>query len=56
MTRDPIPWRGPQPTPGEEQVANANDDFPDLTPVSGEAAERTRSNWAALLRDDELSW
>lgn len=32
-----------------EQVANACDDFVDLTPVSEAPAEQTRSNWSALL-------
>lgn len=48
-------WRGrgePQ-----EQVANANDDFVNLTPISDEAAEATRAKWAALLPSDvPLIW
>lgn len=47
--RDRIRWSGPQPTPGEEQVANAHPDFVDLTPVSDAAAVATRSKWDALL-------
>lgn len=39
--------------PDEEQVANANPDFPDLTPVSEEPAERVRDAWAALLPQPE---
>ena len=41
-------WRGRQVWPKPEQVANACDDFVDLTPVSEAAAEQTRTNWAAL--------
>jgi hypothetical protein len=33
----------------EEQVANAKDSFPDLTPVSEAPAVQTRANWAAWL-------
>lgn len=39
--------------PNEEQVANANPDFPNLTPVSEEPAERVRNAWAALLPQPE---
>ncbi len=49
--RDRIRWSGPQPTRGEEQVANANPDFIDLTPASQTPAEQTRSKWNALLPD-----
>ncbi|MDP9390185.1 MAG: hypothetical protein M3P89_02095 [Actinomycetota bacterium] len=44
-------WRGPQPTPGEEQVANAKPEFPNLAPVSEAPAEATRAKWDALLPD-----
>lgn len=46
-----IRWRGR----GErrEQIANARDDFVDLTPVSEAPAERVRSNMAALLPDSD---
>ena len=42
-------WRGPKPSGDGEQIANAYEDAFDLTPVSQEAAEGTRANWAALL-------
>jgi hypothetical protein len=42
-------WRGRQVHPKPEQVANACDDFVDLTPVSEAPAEQTRTNWSALL-------
>ena len=35
---------------GEEQIANACDDFVDLSPVSEFPAEMTRANWAPLYR------
>lgn len=43
-----IRWRGRDAT-YKEQVANACDDFVDLTPVSESAAEQTRENWSALI-------
>lgn len=51
-----IRWRGrgePQ-----EQIANARDDFADLTPVSEAPAEQTRANWSAVLpnQDVPLIW
>ena len=42
-------WRGPQPAPCEEQIANAPDWAFDLSPVSTAAAETTEANWAAVL-------
>ena len=42
-------WQGPQPAGCEEQIANAPDNLFDLAPVSGAAAEGTRTNWAAVL-------
>ena len=33
----------------EEQVANAPDDFPNLSPVSAAPAAATAAKWAALL-------
>lgn len=41
-------WRGRDLKP-KEQVANACDDFVDLTPVSNTAAETTKENWSALI-------
>lgn len=41
-------WQGPKPSGDGEQIANAFEDFTDLTPVSQEPAEQTRANWAAL--------
>ena len=46
-------WRGRGLTE-EEQVANACDDFVDLSPVSEAPAEATRSNWSALLSGQEV--
>lgn len=42
-------WRGPQPTPGEEKIANAPDTLFAFPPVSEAAAAATRANWAATL-------
>lgn len=42
-------WGGPRPSPDGEQIANAFEDFADLTPVSQDPAETTRANWDALL-------
>lgn len=42
-------WKGPAPHPDGEQVANAFEDFMDLTPASQTPAETTRANWDALL-------
>ena len=47
-------WSGPQSSGDCEQVANANDSFMDLTPASGAPAEQTRSNWSALLPDQDI--
>jgi hypothetical protein len=50
-------WRGRDPE--AEQVANAFDDFVDLTPVSDARAVATRVKWAALLPgtdDAPLIW
>jgi hypothetical protein len=48
--RGPWPWwSGPGPSGDGEQIANAFEDFADLTPESQEPAETTRANWAALL-------
>lgn len=41
-------WRG-RDLAYKEQVANACDDFVDLTPVSQARAEQTRENWSALI-------
>lgn len=41
-------WRG-RDLAKKEQVANACDDFVDLTPASQAPAVQTRSNWSALL-------
>ena len=41
-------WRGPQPTPGEEQIANAPDDLFPLAPVSEAPAGQVRADWAAV--------
>ena len=46
-------WRGRQLTT-EEQVANACDDFVDLTPASEAPAEATRANWSPLLRGQDI--
>jgi hypothetical protein len=46
-------WRGRQLTV-QEQVANACDDFVDLTPASDAPAVATRSNWSALLPGQEV--
>jgi hypothetical protein len=43
-----IRWRGRVPT-REQQVANACDDFVNLTPVSDAAAATTKANWSVLL-------
>lgn len=43
-----IRWQGRDGKP-REQVANACDDFPDLTPASDVPAATTKSNWSALL-------
>lgn len=45
-------WRGPQPAPCEEQIANAPDTTFDLSPVSTAAATQTTANWAATLPSD----
>lgn len=42
-----IRWRG-RDLDRREQVANAHDDFVDLTPVSEIPAERVKDAWAAL--------
>ena len=42
-------WRGRVLYPKPEQVANACDDFVDLTPASETPAEQVRTNWSALL-------
>jgi hypothetical protein len=42
-------WRGPQPTEGEEQIANAPDGLFPLAPVSDAPAEQTRTNWLAVM-------
>jgi hypothetical protein len=42
-------WRGRDTSRKPEQVANACEDFVDLTPVSDAPAEQTRANWSALL-------
>lgn len=50
-------WRGRD--RNAEQVANAWDDFPDLTPASQAPAVATRAKWAALLPgtdDAPLIW
>lgn len=47
-------WRGPQPRPDEEQIANAPDGLFALAPVSDAAAAQTRTNWAALLPGQEI--
>ena len=47
-------WSGPQPGSECEQVANANDTFVDLNPVSEAPAELTRSNWSALLPGQDI--
>ena len=41
-------WRGRDLT-YKEQVANACDDFVDLTPASSSATEEARENWSALI-------
>lgn len=41
-------WRG-RDGRYHEQVANACDDFVDLTPVSEAPAEQVRENWSALI-------
>lgn len=41
-------WRGREYTE-ELQVANACDDFVDLTPVSDAAADAVKDRWSALL-------
>lgn len=41
-------WRGRDLTP-KDQVANAHDDFVDLTPVSEAPAEAVEAAWAPLL-------
>lgn len=43
-----VRWRGRGAVPAE-QVANADDSFVDLAPVSGGPAAATRSAWAAWL-------
>ncbi len=43
-----IRWRGRDLKP-KERVANARDDFVNLTPVSEIPALTTRANWAATL-------
>lgn len=40
-------WRGRRER--REQVANACDDFPTLTPASAAAATTTTANWSTLL-------
>lgn len=47
-------WRGRDPYKKPDQVANACDDFVDLTPVSEAPAEQTRSNWSALLSGQSI--
>jgi hypothetical protein len=41
-------WRG-RDLAYKEQVANACDDFVDLTPATQEPAIETRENWSALI-------
>jgi hypothetical protein len=54
LNRKRYRWSGPQPTRGEERVANANPGFIDLAPVSEAPATQTRSNWSALLPDQTV--
>lgn len=54
LERYRIRWTGPQPSADGEQVANARDDFVDLTPVSQARAEATSTNWSALLPGQEI--
>ncbi len=42
-------WRGPQPSPDGEQIANARDGLFPFAPASEAPATQTRSNWSALL-------
>lgn len=42
-------WRGPGESADGEQLANAFEDYTDLTPQSQAPAQTTRDNWAALL-------
>lgn len=46
-------WRGRDYTK-KEQVANACDDFVDLTPASEAPPTQTRTNWSALLSGQEI--
>lgn len=46
-------WRG-RDHRKKEQVANACDDFVDLSPASAEPATQTRSNWSALLPGQDV--
>ncbi len=41
-------------SPDGEQIANANDDFADLTPVSQAPAEQVRSRWLAVLPNQPI--
>jgi hypothetical protein len=42
-------WRGPQPKPDEEQIANARDGLFPFTPASDAPRAQTVTNWSALL-------
>ena len=53
MIRRRYRWSGPQPTPCEEQWANADPEFVPLPTASEAPAVQTRSNWAALLPDSD---
>ena len=46
-------WRGRSLTE-EEQVANACDDFVDLTPVSDAAADAVKAAWLPLQAGQEI--
>ncbi|CAN5808542.1 hypothetical protein BH24ACT15_BH24ACT15_37570 [soil metagenome] len=41
-------------SPDGEQIANANDDFVDLTPVSQAPAVQVRSRWLAVLPNQPI--
>lgn len=53
-----IYWRGRRWDSDEEQVANAHDDFLDLTPATQAPAAATQAAWAAVLPGQEtpLIW
>lgn len=46
-------WRG-RDLAHKEQVANACDDYVDLTPPSEAPAEATKAGWAALLTGQDI--